>query len=38
MEVLNHLIAGFGVAMTPTNLAIAFFGAFIGTAVGMLVG
>lgn len=38
MEVLNHLMAGFGVAMTPTNLAIAFFGAFIGTAVGMLPG
>ncbi|MDO6461950.1 tripartite tricarboxylate transporter permease [Granulosicoccaceae sp. 1_MG-2023] len=38
MDILAHLISGFGVALTPTNLAIAFFGAFIGTAVGMLPG
>lgn len=38
MEVLQHLLAGFGVALTPTNLAIAAVGALIGTVVGLLPG
>jgi putative tricarboxylic transport membrane protein len=38
MEVLQHLAAGFGVALTPTNLLIAALGCFIGTIVGLLPG
>ena len=38
MEVLQHLVAGFGVALTPTNLLIAALGCFIGTIVGLLPG
>ncbi len=38
MDVLQHLIAGFGVALSPTNLAIAAIGALIGTIVGLLPG
>lgn len=38
MEVLQHLILGFGVALTPTNLLIAALGCFIGTIVGLLPG
>ena len=38
METLMHLIDGFGVALSPMNLMIAAFGAFLGTVVGMLPG
>jgi putative tricarboxylic transport membrane protein len=38
MDVLQHLLAGFGVALTPTNLSIAAIGALIGTVVGLLPG
>lgn len=38
METLQHLLAGFGVALTPTNLLIALFGCFFGTIVGLLPG
>ena len=38
MDTLQHLIAGFGVALTPMNLLVAAIGAFIGTVVGMLPG
>jgi hypothetical protein len=38
METLQHLLVGFGVALTPTNLGVAAIGAFIGTMVGMLPG
>ncbi|GAA6142716.1 tripartite tricarboxylate transporter permease [Hydrogenophaga sp. 5NK40-0174] len=38
MEVLQHLIDGFAVALTPTNLLIAAFGCFVGTVVGLLPG
>ncbi|MCK6425344.1 MAG: tripartite tricarboxylate transporter permease [Burkholderiaceae bacterium] len=38
MDVLQHLLAGFGVALSPTNLGMAALGAFIGTVVGMLPG
>ena len=33
---LDHLMTGFGVAMTPMNLMLAAVGSFIGTVVGML--
>jgi len=38
MDFLTHLGSGFAVALTPWNLAYAFLGAFIGTAVGVLPG
>lgn len=38
MEILQHLVAGFGVALSPTNLLIAAVGCFIGTIVGLLPG
>jgi len=38
MESLQHLLQGFGVALTATNLGVAAIGALIGTLVGMLPG
>lgn len=38
MESLNFLMQGFDVALRPTNLLMALFGAFVGTVVGMLPG
>jgi putative tricarboxylic transport membrane protein len=38
METLQLLAQGFGVALQPNNLLMAFGGAFIGTIVGMLPG
>ena len=38
MNTLEHLIAGFGVALSPLNLLIAALGSFIGTVVGLLPG
>lgn len=38
MEVLQHLVLGFGVALSPTNLLIAALGCLIGTVVGLLPG
>lgn len=38
MDTLNYLMAGFAVALTPTNLMLALIGAFLGTIVGMLPG
>jgi putative tricarboxylic transport membrane protein len=38
METLQHLLVGFGVALSPTNLLIAAMGALIGTVVGLLPG
>ncbi len=38
MSTFEHLLAGFGVAMTPMNLFVAALGGFVGTAVGMLPG
>ena len=32
MDLLNHLILGFGVAFTWQNLAYCFVGCFLGTA------
>ncbi|MFM2058443.1 MAG: hypothetical protein RLY71_2828 [Pseudomonadota bacterium] len=38
MDTLQYLLVGFGVALTPENLAMAVLGGFIGTVVGMLPG
>lgn len=38
METLSFLMQGFGVALTPGNLAVAAMGGLIGTIVGMLPG
>ncbi|ROU00470.1 tripartite tricarboxylate transporter permease [Marinobacter sp. R17] len=38
METLQFLMDGFAVALTPTNLMFALFGAFIGTLIGALPG
>src|SRR6188474_1269381 len=38
MEFLDHLALGFGVALTPANLAFAFLGAMVGTLIGVLPG
>ena len=38
MDTLQYLLAGFGVALTVTNLVVAALGALIGTIVGMLPG
>ncbi|MGE0313038.1 MAG: tripartite tricarboxylate transporter permease [Lautropia sp.] len=38
MDTLDYLLTGFAVALSPTNMLVATFGAFIGTIVGMLPG
>lgn len=38
MNTLQHLIDGFGVALSPVNLVIAALGSLIGTIVGLLPG
>ena len=38
MDILTHLLQGFAVAGTPTNLLIALAGAFLGTIIGLLPG
>ncbi|MFO1332277.1 MAG: tripartite tricarboxylate transporter permease [Rubrivivax sp.] len=38
MELLEHLALGFGVAFTLQNLAYAFAGCLLGTAIGVLPG
>ena len=38
MDILQSLLAGFAAALTPANLAWAFFGCLLGTAVGVLPG
>src|SRR5438270_8686290 len=38
MELLDHLIVGFGVALTPANICFALAGALIGTLIGVLPG
>ncbi len=38
MDILNNLLAGFAVALTPANLLYCFLGSFIGTAIGVLPG
>lgn len=38
METLGFLMQGFEVALTPTNLLLAFTGCFLGTVIGALPG
>ncbi|MEQ1805803.1 MAG: tripartite tricarboxylate transporter permease [Burkholderiaceae bacterium] len=38
MDLLNNLALGFGVAFTAQNLLYAFFGAMLGTLIGVLPG
>src|SRR4051812_35988088 len=38
MDALSSLIAGFGTALTPTNLMFALLGVLLGTAIGVLPG
>jgi putative tricarboxylic transport membrane protein len=38
VDVLQHLLNGFAVAASPTNLMMAFLGALLGTLVGVLPG
>ena len=38
MEVLNNLLHGFSIALTPTNLLYCWVGALLGTLVGVLPG
>jgi len=38
MDVINGLMQGFAVALTPMNLAFGFFGCLLGTIVGVLPG
>lgn len=38
MDVLSSLGNGFGVALQPLNLLVAFIGVFLGTVIGMLPG
>lgn len=38
MDALTSLVGGFGVALQPVNLLLAFTGVFVGTFVGMLPG
>jgi putative tricarboxylic transport membrane protein len=38
MDIVNSLLYGFDVALTPFNLAMAFIGSFLGTLIGALPG
>ena len=38
MDLINNLVLGFGVALNLQNLAYAFFGALLGTLIGVLPG
>jgi len=38
MDVVTHLASGFGAALSPVNLLMAFLGALLGTLVGVLPG
>ncbi len=38
MDIFNHLMQGFGVALTPLNLAWLIGGSILGTVLGMLPG
>ena len=38
MEFFSNIATGFGVALTPINLAFAFVGCLVGTLVGVLPG
>ena len=38
MELINNLILGFGVALSPFNLLMCLVGVFLGTLIGVLPG
>ena len=38
MDLLSNIALGFGVAITPFNLLLAFIGVFLGTVIGVLPG
>jgi TctA family transporter len=38
MDLFDHIIFGFGVALTPQNLLYCFVGALVGTLIGVLPG
>src|SRR5258705_2064315 len=38
MDLFNNIIFGFSVALSPQNLLFCFFGALIGTLIGVLPG
>jgi TctA family transporter len=38
MTLLDNLVMGFGVALSPWNVTVCFIGAFIGTLIGVLPG
>ena len=38
MDFWSHLVTGFGIALSPTNLLFAFVGCVIGTMIGVLPG
>ena len=38
MDILNNVLLGFSVALTPTNLLFCFIGSVVGTLVGVLPG
>ena len=38
MELLNHLMLGFGVALLPINLMYGLIGVLLGTLIGVLPG
>jgi putative tricarboxylic transport membrane protein len=38
MDLFNNIIFGFGVALSPQNLLFCFFGALVGTLIGVLPG
>jgi TctA family transporter len=38
MDLINNLVTGFAVALTPANLGFALMGALIGTLIGVLPG
>jgi putative tricarboxylic transport membrane protein len=38
MDMDSGILLGLAVAITPTNLALCFFGCLLGTAVGVLPG
>ncbi len=38
MEILNNLILGFGVAVSPINLFYCLIGCLLGTLIGVLPG
>ena len=38
MDILNNLVFGLGIAMSPENLLFCFLGTFLGTLIGVLPG